>query len=88
MINNQSVVGFYISVLLVLTGCSGKYFEGKILYKYQYLDKQGKDITERMKREQDVEQHLFVSQEKMVLLICMKMKELTITTSKKKKCLS
>lgn len=53
--------GFYLLLSLVFTGCSRNYFEGKILYKYQYIDKQGKDITSRMKLEGDVEQHYFIN---------------------------
>lgn len=46
---------------LSFTSCSKKYFEGKILYKYQYIDKQGKDITEQMRPKEDVEQHYFIN---------------------------
>jgi len=53
--------GFYLLVLITLASCSKKYFEGKILYKYQYLDKEGKDITDRMKTVGGAEQHYFIN---------------------------
>jgi hypothetical protein len=49
------------SVCIILSGCSKKYFEGKILYRYQYLDHQGNDITPRIKQHEDTEQHYFIN---------------------------
>lgn len=63
MKRNISVVrvGFYLLTLIAITSCSKNYFEGKILYKYQYLNKEGKDITDRMKEVGGAEQHYFIN---------------------------
>jgi hypothetical protein len=54
-------VDLCLGVLILFASCSKNYFEGKILYEYQYTDKQGNDITNRMKQEGDVEQHYFIN---------------------------
>jgi len=54
-------VGCFIVLLGLFASCSPNYFEGKILYKYQYKDKEGNDITEKMKIGKDLEQHYFIN---------------------------
>lgn len=54
-------MGYFLFGLILLSGCSKNYFEGKILYQYQYLDKQGKDITTQIKSNEDAEQHYFIN---------------------------
>ena len=54
-------VGFYLLIAITCSSCSQHYFEGKILYNYQYLDKEGKDITDRMKEVGGAEQHYFIN---------------------------
>jgi hypothetical protein len=49
------------AVSFALINCSKSSFQGKILYRYQYLDKQGKDVTNQMKQDGDTEQHYFIN---------------------------
>jgi hypothetical protein len=56
-------------LLLLFVACStlsfkkqANYFTGKIIYKYQFKDAQGKDITDAMAKVLGREQHYFISE--------------------------
>jgi len=54
-------VGYAVVLLCIFASCSPNYFEGKILYRYQYKDKEGNDITDKIRIDQDLEQHYFIN---------------------------
>ncbi len=56
-----SRVGVSLLLTVLITSCSKNYFQGQIVYRYQYIDDNGNDITERMKKEEDAEQYYFIN---------------------------
>lgn len=51
---------FFCSIVFLTSCATTSTFQGRIIYKYQYLDKSGKNITDQVK-EMDTEQRYYIN---------------------------